>query len=91
MKGIKNYVITFMDGEEIGLTVEQAATIVLNLSKGTTIIVGGDVYAVHQMKSIKRVNKQIELDLYDLKGIENPEDVFLTQGLATFSTTKQLN
>lgn len=89
MEGIKNYVISFMDGEQIGITVEQAATITANLSKGTTIIVGGDVYAVHQMKSIKRIKKQLELDMYEMKGLS--QDLFLSQGLAAYSSTKKLN
>lgn len=85
MKGLKNYVVSFMDGEKIGITREEALGIVSNLNKGNMLVIRGGVYAVHQFKSLTRVEKSLELDMYELKGMSKDQfDVlYLAEALSS--------
>lgn len=94
MKEFKNYVVSFMDGEAIGVTREEGLLIVASLSKGNILAIRGSVYASHQFKSLKRIDKKTELDLYELGGVPKEQfaTLYLNEALSTPSSNqKQIN
>ncbi len=62
---IKNYRINFMDGDHQYLTASQAAELFKVLQKGEKFfMVCGSIYAVHQVKNIKRIERELEISKY---------------------------
>jgi hypothetical protein len=66
---MKNYIISFLDKTQKGLTAEEAALIAQQWQKGGLIMFDGAVYASHQICSIVRVDKQTEKDMCEIEGV----------------------
>ncbi len=75
----KNYVLSIMSGKTILLTAQEAAKCAIAVSKGQgSIVVQGNLYPVHQVKSIERLDKETEKDLCDVNGID-PQNIPLME------------
>lgn len=88
---MKNYIITFLDKTQLGLTAVEATKIAQQWQNGNSglVLIHGNMYATHQICSIVRVDKQTEKDLCAMAGV-NYLDVQTIEKLLN-SNQKKLN
>jgi len=95
MRGVKNYVIYFMDDSVVAVTKEQADAVLTASNKNSKLIIlDGEAYAAHQITSIqrRRGNYNLRQDLIDNKylpesaNLLNKEVGKLYQQLSTKAT-----
>lgn len=70
---ILNYRVNLMDNEHIYITAHEAAQIATMLSERKFIVIRGNIYAVHQIKNIKRLSTEEEKTKYGNGGFVIPK------------------
>jgi len=69
---IRNYLVNFIGKTQapLRITAQEAASVAASWQRGGLVVIGGNMYATHQIVSITRLDPETEKDLCDMHNVE---------------------